>query len=86
MSGAENDISAENIPTAEITPMSHSSGYTKKGTHTAYDNCVLCSGWECWVVVEYVVVVVPGVAPSGRGDAVVGHPLMRRLGARRRCV
>ena len=33
---------------------------------------MLCSGWECGVVVEFVVdvvVVVVVVAPSGRGDA-----------------
>ena len=33
----------------------------------------LCLGWECGAVVEFVVdvvVVVPVVAPSGRGDAV----------------
>ena len=33
----------------------------------------MCSGWDCGVVVEFVVdvvVVVPVVAPSGRGDAV----------------
>ena len=34
---------------------------------------MLCLGWDCGVVVEFVVdvgVVVPVVAPSGRGDAV----------------
>ena len=48
---------------------------------------MLCLGWDCGVVVEFVVdvvVVVPVVAPSGRGDAVasprpaVADPRVRR--------